>query len=80
MDKQSFQDLSRTGLSRQTPPEDVRLRSGGRRSRPARQHRAALRAHVGIRISRGRAGSPLQGEKKSPACGPRLASGTRRQP
>jgi hypothetical protein len=79
MDKQSLQDLLRTALTRQTPPEDVSLRPGGGRSRPARQRRAAFRADVSVRISRGRAGSPLQGEKKSPACGPRLASGMPRQ-
>ena len=29
MDKQSLQDLLRTALTRQTPPEDVSLRPGG---------------------------------------------------
>ena len=74
MDRQSFQDLSRTGLSRQTPPEDVSLRPGGGRSRPARERRADFRADVGIRIIWDGTGSPVQGGKKL-VCGLRLASG-----
>ncbi len=79
MDRQSLQHLLRTALTRQTPPEDVSLRPGGGRSRPARQRRAAFRADVSARISRDGTGSPVQGGKKL-VCGLRLASGMLRQP